>query len=610
MWHFAAGEERRQADVLYDAHTEYAVKLLADRVADAAVPSGGDPAAAGLHQRILRDFSANIPVRALRLTTAEGLVIASTNGQEIGTTPAKRPAMADTEAVQVIETPGTAVKQAERILRSRVRPAASAPGVATGVTAAKLFVEAVVAADPPRSTLAAHAGALGTVLVVCGAMFAMVRCLRTQLRTAGLIAERLASSPEAIAGDIASLRLADCPDQVASAWNQLIEMATGLREEVDKSQAYTELSQSFESRRAGGGAALAQALNALPDGIIHITGESKFEYINTTAGRLLGWHEGKDVPRTLADATSAGAGQHILSAIRGALRRDGSFEPRSEVIEVDDGQSAYRVWITPMPGQQHQGECIVLVRDISQQLRAEKVREEFVTQVTHELRTPLTNIRAYAETLSSGMFDDPKVITDCYNVITKETRRLSRLIEDILSVSQMEVGSIELSLDDVDLSALLADAVRDVRGLADEKNMDVRLVLPKKPTTIKADRDKLAVVLNNLLGNAIKYTPADGTVVVAYQAAADQVSITVKDNGIGIDPVDHARVFEKFQRANDPDVLAETGSGIGLYTAREIVRRHGGNIELISKKGEGSTFVVRLPHEETRSSTLSVSQEA
>src|SRR3972149_5193430 len=128
-------------------------------------------------------------------------------------------------------------------------------------------------------------------------------------------------------------------------------------------------------------------------------------------------------------------------------------------------------------------------------MRADKAREEFVTQVTHELRTPLTNIRAYAETLSSGMFDDPKVITECYNVITKETRRLSRLIEDILNVSQMEVGTIQLHVDDVDLRALLTDSVRDVRGLAEEKNIDLRLALPAKLETVRADRDKLAVVI-------------------------------------------------------------------------------------------------------------------
>jgi signal transduction histidine kinase len=268
------------------------------------------------------------------------------------------------------------------------------------------------------------------------------------------------------------------------------------------------------------------------------------------------------------------------------------------------------VKIIPLQRAHHHGECVVVVRDVSQQIRAERAREEFITQVTHELRTPLTNIRAYTETLSSGMFDDPKLLTECYNVITKETRRLSRLVEDILSVSQLEVGTIDLKTDDVDLRTLLTDSVRDVRGLADEKNIDLRLALPSKMEPIRADRDKLAVVLNNLLGNAIKYTPAHGNVVVGCQFAAGDVTLTVKDSGIGIGPADQARIFEKFQRACDPAVKDIPGTGIGLYTAREIVRRHGGEVEVISEKGKGSTFLVRLPHQGSRAAAMSTGKES
>jgi signal transduction histidine kinase len=332
--------------------------------------------------------------------------------------------------------------------------------------------------------------------------------------------------------------------------------------------------------------------------------------MNTTARRLLGWGEDQVKEATIAEATAPGLGNDILETIRAALRPDGTVEPNSAVLEPEGTEGVYRVWVKPLQGSRHRGSCIVVVRDVSQQVRADRVREEFVTQVTHELRTPLSNIRAYAETLSSGMFDDPKVVTECYNVITKETRRLSRLVEDVLSVSQMEVGSIELQIDTVDLRGLLSDGVRDVRGLADDKNIDLQLVLPTKMEAIRGDRDKLAIVLNNVLGNAIKYTLANGSVVVGCQTASDQVSITVKDNGIGVDPADHARIFEKFQRAEDPDVQNETGSGIGLYTAREIVRRHGGDIELVSNKGEGSTFIIRLPHTGSRAQALSLSAEA
>ena len=307
-------------------------------------------------------------------------------------------------------------------------------------------------------------------------------------------------------------------------------------------------------------------------------------------------------------------GADVLSLLRDAQRPEGGFEPRNTVLEVDEGtkdtQSCYRVYVIPLHRAQQCAQCVILIRDVSQQIRAERAREEFITQVTQELRTPLTNIRAYAETLSSGTFDDPKLIGECYNVITKETRRLSRLVEDMLSVSQLEVGTIELALDSVNLETLLGDGVRDVRALADEKSIDLQLVLPSKLEPIRADRDKLAVVINNLLGNAIKYTLSSGSVVVGCQLTTDQVVITVKDNGVGIAPADHARVFEKFQRANDPAIQDASGSGIGLYTAREIVRRHHGEIELISEHGHGSTFLVRLPHQGTRAVVLSTAEEA
>jgi two-component system phosphate regulon sensor histidine kinase PhoR len=379
---------------------------------------------------------------------------------------------------------------------------------------------------------------------------------------------------------------------------------------VQQSEADEELSQVLQ--RSGGGA-LAEALSAVPDGIVYVRDEGRFEYVNSAACRLFGWSEQDAGQLALHDAKAEGIGGRVLDLLREALRPDGSFEGRTETLDVDDestgDRSSYRVRILPLQQNRHHGECVVMIRDVSQQIRAERARDEFITHVTHELRTPLTNIRAYAETLSSGMFEDPAVITECYNVITKETRRLSRLVEDMLNVSQMEVGTIELQVGDVDLKTLLSDAVRDVRGLADEKNIDLKLVLPAKIEPIRADRDKLAVVANNLLANAIKYTPRDGNVVVGCQFTGDEVVLSFKDNGVGIDPADHARVFEKFQRANDPSVQEETGSGIGLYTAREIVHCHRGDIELISAKGQGSTFLVRLPRQESRAASLTTTRE-
>lgn len=535
----------------------------------------------------LRLWSIAMGARHLRVLDSDRRVVASNVVAEIGST---SPTMVDTQTA-----PG-------RVIRKAFQTGEATP----------LVVEATL---PPAlknvPLLAASADSAIVILVGLGAMFMVYRCLRGQMKSISQITSRLQSRATNMAENIGSLRLAAESDELAHAWNQLIELTQSLSDAVQRSTANEELSKALHKT---GGGALAEALNAIPDGIICITDEVRFEYFNSTACQLLGWSLTDAKKTNVAEARSTGVGAQILDVIRKSIQSTGMYETRMETLESAPDQmgdvSTHRVWISPLQRANRSGECIVIIRDVSQQMRAERAREDFVTQVTHELRTPLTNIRAYAETLSSGMFDDPKVITECYNVITKETRRLSRLIEDILSVSQLEVGSIELHVDSVDLKALLTEGVRDVRQLAEEKNIDLQLVLPPKKELIQADRDKLAVVINNLLGNAIKYTPKDGNVVVACQFTTDSAIISVKDNGIGIDPLDHARVFEKFQRANDPAVTAETGTGIGLYTAREIVRRHGGEIEIISAKGEGSTFMVRIPHKESRAAALSANEES
>jgi len=602
---FGIAQARRETALRFQNDSQYAVKLLVHRIAAIRGGKSADPQWPVACNRALREFVANVPAKSVRVVEGSS-VIASTTPSEIGTTvESSISATIPPGGLEIVTLPSDA---RHRIIRSPL--ALAEPGTTETESTLPMsgaYVEAVLPIEPLQpASLADHARLLAIILAVLGALFVVYRCLREQLRGVSKIAKRLESHRDRIEEDLASLRIGDAVDAVTVGWNELVGLTERLLSTVQRTEANEELSRVLQ--RSGGGA-LSEALNAIPDGLIYITDEVRFEYVNSAACRLLGCNASEVKKLTLTDAQSSGVGAKLLTLIREAASAEGFFEARTEVLESTDAQapdqSTYRAWLIPLQRARHQGECLVMIRDVSQQVRADRAREEFIAQVTHELRTPLTNIRAYTETLSSGMFEDPKVITECYNVITKETRRLSRLVEDILSVSQLEVGSIELHVDNVDLKALLSDGVRDVRGLADEKNIDVQVVLPAKLEPVRADRDKLAVVVNNLLGNAIKYTPANGNVVVGCQVSAEAVVLTVKDNGIGIDPSEHAKVFEKFQRGSNPEVQHESGTGIGLYTAREIVRRHGGDIELISEKEKGSTFLVRLPHGESRAAALS-----
>ena len=232
---------------------------------------------------------------------------------------------------------------------------------------------------------------------------------------------------------------------------------------------------------------------------------------------------------------------------------------------------------------------------MSQLIEAARSRDTFLAHITHELRTPLTNIRAYAETLNEDFFDDEQTRRECYNVIMSETRRLSRLIEDVLSVSQIESGASRFERVQVRLDQSLRQTVQDVQASADAKSIELNLQIPSKVPAVLGDRMRLQQVWVNLLGNAIKYTPQGGSVSVGVQSDERVVRVCVSDTGIGIDPQYHEKVFEKFFRTDQPDVSATEGSGLGLSITQEIVRMHGGSIRVESEMGSGATFIVELP---------------
>ena len=562
--------------------------------------------------RILRRFARDHDCSQLRVVDRDGLVLASLRSQEIG-----KPNPFDPQIGDLFP------RQAEILTLHRAGSARLAGGetgteclfrvpVERSATGTVTVAEGVLSLGEPQGiSLTGQAGPLGVILAAAAALLMLYHGMRKHFRVFYQIsgsAEEQAVDTGALAEQLDTLRVADTCGAVAQTWNSLIDLVEELRDQARRSVASDELCRVLE-RSTGG--QLADALNALPDAFLYITNGDTVQYANAMAARLLGWKREDGATAPLGEAGQGPFNTCLLRELNAARRPDGTFEARTQIVEVPGTGSLadhYRLRVLPLrrAALGRSGECILVASDVSQQVRADRAREDFVSQVTHELRTPLTNIRAYAETLSSGMFDDPSVITECYNVITRETRRLSRLIEDILSISQMEAGSIQLVEDDVDVRTLVSDAVRDVRGLADEKNIDLQMKLPAKLGKLHGDRDKLAVVLNNILGNALKYTPSGGSVHVGCVMNEAELQITVKDTGIGIGPEDQERIFEKFQRADDPEVQNETGTGIGLTTAREIVRRHNGDIRVLSAKGQGSTFVVTIPVSADRQQVVAV----
>jgi len=238
------------------------------------------------------------------------------------------------------------------------------------------------------------------------------------------------------------------------------------------------------------------------------------------------------------------------------------------------------------------GELLVF-RDISKLKNMQRLQAQFVDSVAHELRTPLTSIRAYVEMLIDNEAQDPQMQYDFYNVIYEETYRLSALIDNLLNISMMEGGAVKLDITPTRLKRLLEEAIDVIRPQCEKKNIELVVDLPDRLPTLNVDKRLFNVALMNVLGNAAKYTPEGGTVTITTSSHEEELHISVRDTGMGIDEKDLPRIFDKFFRAASAEEIQ--GSGVGLATARQIVQLHGGDISVSSTVGVGSHFLIGFP---------------
>jgi signal transduction histidine kinase len=241
---------------------------------------------------------------------------------------------------------------------------------------------------------------------------------------------------------------------------------------------------------------------------------------------------------------------------------------------------------------------IVVLSDVTAEREAERMKDEFFALVSHELRTPLTSIIGYLELLQEdGSGDgDPAAAqrAQFLTVIDRNARRLLRLVGDLLFVAQVEAGRLSLDEGEVDLEAVAAESIEAATPRA--RAGGVELVLETEPLPpVRGDQDRLGQAIDNLVSNAIKFTPDGGRVTVRLARDDDRAVIEVSDNGIGISDVDMQRLFERFFRTQRATAAAIPGVGLGLTIAQAIVHGHEGRLSVQSSEGEGTTFRIDLP---------------
>jgi two-component system phosphate regulon sensor histidine kinase PhoR len=241
-------------------------------------------------------------------------------------------------------------------------------------------------------------------------------------------------------------------------------------------------------------------------------------------------------------------------------------------------------------------EGVVLVfHDITALRRLERIRQEFVANVSHELRTPVASIKGYAETLIDGALDDKEHAMEFLKIIHADADRLARLIDDILHLSKIESGTLKMSLRLCSLKPVVDRVVAGLQRRLGEKALSAHIHIAEDVPPVLADEDRMAQVFQNLIDNAIKYTPHGGRIMITGDQRGGLLQIDVQDNGMGIPPEDLPRIFERFYRVDKARSRELGGTGLGLSIVKHIVQAHNGEVFVKSTVGEGSTFSVMIP---------------
>ena len=363
------------------------------------------------------------------------------------------------------------------------------------------------------------------------------------------------------------------PDDVAGLTNELNAITTRLRDRLD------ELTE--ERDRAG------QIVDALDDGVLLLDGAGRLLVANPAARSWFG----------LPDALRPGLpAKRVLGVPQVTALAEQAAAARAPVagsctlVFPEPRTLAMRAF--PLADRGPTGRIVVTVTDITQRHRLEVLRRDFVANASHELKTPVAAVRALAETLLTALPDDPEAGRRFAERIGREAERLEVLARDLLDLSRVERGTLDV--EPVDLVGLAKEVADGYTDLAEERR--VRLHTELQPQlSLRGDRAQLGLLVSNLLDNALRHTPAKGTVRVRLEATEGRAVIQVADTGEGIPAGELSRVFERFYRVDKARARQTGGTGLGLAIVRHVAEAHGGTVRVDSELGRGSSFTVSLP---------------
>ena len=346
-------------------------------------------------------------------------------------------------------------------------------------------------------------------------------------------------------------------------------------------------------------ARLESALNALPFAIMVADESGQVTYTSNRIHGLIGTRKGEVLGCNLADLcnnrelTGYLVDCHANSAVR-------AYQHDETDIYLPETDKRVLVDAYPLFSQKNESQLlgtVISFRDITNEGVEQQSNSEFVAHVAHELKSPLNVLFMYSETLLENADASRELTIEAANVIHDETERITQMIDNLLNLTMIEMGTVAMRRQRVKLGELLEDIYETMSRNKLVKSLDFELRIPHDLGSVQLDKDLMRVCLNNLISNAIKYNRPGGRIELSAEESDTDVSIHVRDTGIGISPEDQHRIFSKFFRSDDDEVRKRTGHGLGLSLVNEIVKLHHGKIQLNSTPGEGSEFVISFKKE-------------
>jgi len=341
-------------------------------------------------------------------------------------------------------------------------------------------------------------------------------------------------------------------------------------------------------------------LRSMVEGVAVIDAEERLVFYNRAFSEILNVDPASAEGRPLIEVVR---NSELVGLIRRALH--GAEGLQSDITMGITQTQSFSITAAPVKaldasasGGAPQGKpsgAVVVLHDVTELRRLERVRQDFVANVSHEFKTPLTAIQGFAETLLAGALDDPENNRRFLEIIRNHAIRLARLTNDLLKLARIEAGKMELEFSSVSLLELIEACTETTLLKANRKEITLEISVPPQLPAVRGDAALLRDVLQNLLDNAIQYTPARGHISVVAAAGPREAVVTVADTGIGIPLADSERIFERFYRVDAARSREAGGTGLGLSIAKHIIEAHGGKLWVESTVGQGSKFSFSLP---------------